>query len=264
MASSPHGEDPLPALSDAQWMLQRCAQCTQIFHRSVLDPEWMTIAYSRWSTAESMAEYVRLAGGARFEDRFAVARMRDRHALRIEVLTRPLRGAAPPRLLDFGCGKGEFVETCLAHDFDACGVDFSAERIASARVTIVPSIDDVDGDFHVITLFEVLEHVERPRELLALLAGRLVPGGILIVEVPDCTGVTGIRSRREHHLVDPIEHINGFTPATLTRMVEQAGFARIQRPLAVAACDPKAVAKHIAAFVLGRGERSTQQYFRRV
>ncbi len=263
ISTSPHGEDPLPALRGARWTLAKCGACAQIFHREVLDPDWMAVAYSRWSTAEAMEEFVRRAGGASFDNLFHAARARDRHVLQIERLTQSLRGDAAVRLLDFGCGKGEFVETCLAHDFDAVGVDFSTARQESARVPIVPSLDDVSGDFHAITLFEVLEHVERPRDILGAVAGRLVADGILVVEVPDCTGVSAIRTTHDHALVDPIEHINGFTPATLTRIVEQAGFTRIRRPIALCAAGPKAIVRACAGYVLGRGERSTQQYFRK-
>lgn len=264
MMGSPHGEDPLPALSDATWVLQRCGECDQVFHRNVLNPEWMGIAYSRWASVEAMEEYERRFGGDAFGWRYRVATNRIKHVLRLERLTRGLRGKGPVRVLDFGCGRGEFVETCQNNEFEAYGVDFSTSRMASARVKIVPSLDDAPGQFHAAALFEVLEHVERPDEILAMLSSRLVDGGILIVETPDCSGVTGISSAREMQLVDPIQHINGYTPATLTAIVERAGFKRIRRPLAVAGSSPIAIAKNVAAWLLGRGERSTQQYFRKV
>jgi len=263
MARSPHGEDPLPTLVDAEWVLQKCADCAQIFHRNVLDPEWMGIAYSQWASVEAIEEFERQHGLTAFAWRYRVALNRFKHVLRLERLTRPLRGDGPVRLIDFGCGKGEFVETCLAGEFEAYGVDFSTSRMDSARVKIVPTLDDAPGLFHVATLFEVLEHVERPAEILHMLSERLVPGGILIVETPDCSGVTGIRSPRDKELVDPIQHINGYTPATLTAIVERAGFSRIKRPMASAASGPIAIAKNVAAYLLGRGERSTQQYFRK-
>lgn len=263
MAGSPHGEDPLPALADAEWVLQKCADCGQIFHRNVLDPEWMGIAYSRWASVEAIEEFERRHGHSAFAGRHRAAINRFRHMVRLERLTRSLRGDGPVRLIDFGCGKGEFVETCLAGEFEAYGVDFSTSRMDSARVKIVPTLDDAPGAFHVATLFEVLEHLERPADILQMLSQRLMPGGILIVETPDCTGITGIRAPRDTALVDPIQHINGYTPATLTAIVERAGFRRIRRPLAVAASGPVAIAKQVAAWLLGRGERSTQQYFRK-
>jgi 2-polyprenyl-3-methyl-5-hydroxy-6-metoxy-1,4-benzoquinol methylase len=263
IASSPQGEDPLPALAQADWVLQRCSDCSQIFHRNVLDAEWMGVAYSRWASSEAIEAFERQIGADTFIWKYATARQRLRHVLRLERLTRAVRGSGAVRVLDFGCGKGEFVETCINNGFDAVGVDFSTSRATSARLKIVPSLDDVPGAFHVVTLFEVLEHVERPADILAMLSARLVDAGILIVETPDCSGVTGIRSQRDKHLVDPVQHVNGFTPRTLTAIVERAGFERIGRPMAIAASGLVPAAKSVAAYMIRRGERSTQQYFRK-
>jgi hypothetical protein len=59
---------------------------------------------------------------------------------------------------------------------------------------------------------------------LEMLRARLVPGGILVLETPDCSGITGIVSRRDYDNIHPLEHINGFTPATLRKMAERLGF----------------------------------------
>jgi hypothetical protein len=264
IVESPHGEDPLPALSEAEWVLQKCQQCMQVFHRHVLDPEWMTVAYSRWASAEAMAEFERRMGADTFVAEYQAALQRFRHVLRLEKLTRDFRGDGPVRLVDFGCGRGEFVDVCLNNGFEAYGVDFSEARIGSAEVKIFASLDDVPGQFHVATLFEVLEHVEQPAAILAMLSDRMLDGGILVVETPDCTGVTGIHSQRDHHLVDPIQHINGYTPQTLTAIVERSGFRRIRRPMVSAAAGPVGIAKNVASYIFGRSERSTQQYFRKI
>lgn len=264
MMGSPFGEDPLPALSEAAWVLQQCKACDQIFHRNVLDPEWMGVAYSRWASAEAMAEYESRFGGDAFGWRYRVALNRVKHVLRIERLTRGLRGSGPVRVVDFGCGRGEFVETCANNEFEAYGVDFSTSRQESARVKIVSTLEEVPGQFHAAALFEVLEHVERPAEILTILRDRLVDGGVLIVETPNCSGLTGIGSARDMQLVDPIQHINGFTPATLTAIVERAGFKRIRRPMTATSSGMLGIAKNVVAYLLGRGERSTQQYFVKV
>lgn len=264
MASSPHGEDPLPSLIEAEWVLQKCGGCSQIFHRNVLDAEWMEIAYSRWASAEAMAKFESRLGHDTFTWKYRAETSRVKHVLRLEKLTRSLRGDEAIRLVDFGCGRGEFVETCLNNEFEAYGVDFSTSRMDSARVKIVPTLDDIPGLFHVATLFEVLEHVERPMEILKMLSARMVDGGVLAVETPNCTGVTGIRSQHDNYLVDPIQHINGYTSETLTAIVERAGFRRIKRPIAAVAAGPISIARNVVAYILGRGERSTQQYFRKI
>lgn len=262
--NSPQGEDPLPSLAKAEWVLKRCNSCTQIFQAHVLDEEWMNVAYSRWASAEAIAAFERMSGIASFSHQYRAGIDRTKHVVRLEKLTTEIRGGAAPRLLDFGCGRGEFVNACRNHGLEAYGVDFATSRMDSAVTKIVPSLDDVNGVFHAVTLFEVLEHVTNPADILGSLSARMVIGGILIVETPDCTGVTGIRSERDLQLVDPIQHINGYTPDTLTNIVERAGFKRIRRPVAIATAGPVGGTRSLIAHAIGRAERGTQQYFRKV
>lgn len=42
--------------------------------------------------------------------------------------------------------------------------------------------------FHTLTLSEVMEHLDDPRSLLKELATLLLPGGILVLEAPNCEG----------------------------------------------------------------------------
>jgi hypothetical protein len=83
------------------------------------------------------------------------------------------------------------------------------------------------------------------------------------LETPDCTGVTGIISRREYDLIHPLEHINGFTPRTLRSIAERLGFESITKPLCHVTASPVKAAKTEARRLLQRiMPATTQQYFR--
>lgn len=84
--------------------------------------------------------------------------------------------------------------------------------------------------FHTLTLSEVMEHLDDPRSLLKELATLLLPGGILVLEAPNCEGGDRHLNLKEYRKIDPLEHINGFTPTTLRRLAESLGFKRIQPP----------------------------------
>jgi len=263
IANDPWGENPLPYLTGLRWSYVRCADCSQAFHRYILSPEWNEIRFSKWMTAEAIEK---------FEDaiqspatRFQHGKDRMKHVLALELLTRPLRGDAPVRLLDFGCGNGEFVSTCVLHGFEALGVDRSAARRSNARVPVVSSLDQVDGLFHAITLFEVLEHLDDPRAVIESLRERLVAGGIIVLETPDATGVTHIASRTDCDKIFPLDHINGFTPATLLAFAVRLGFAPMRRPVAEVNCEFARVVKTEVKRVLQPFlPRTTRQYFRKV
>lgn len=267
--SDPWGESPLPYLEQAEWVLVQCADCAQVFHRRILTDDWNEIRFSRWMSAEAMVEYERrlAAVSPTATRRFESARQQVAHVLRVEKLTRPLRAPGePPRVLDFGCGWGTFVAACRHFGFDALGVDRAAPRLENAVVPILASLEDLAGKppFHAVTLFEVLEHLDEPAEILEQLRTLLGRGGILVLETPDCHGVTGIRSRRDYLKIHPLEHINAFTHETLRSIAERRGFACIGRGAAHVHTDRVRMLRTEARHLLRRDGRSTELYFRKL
>ncbi len=266
----PWGECPLPYLQDSPWEYLACRACGQAFHRWVLDDAWQVRRFSRWMGAGAMAEFERRHGLGAFSVRYARARSRMAHVARLERLTRAIRGEGPPRLLDFGCGFGEFVATAALAGFEASGVDWDAHRrggslAGGARLHADLAALDAEGaaPFHAVTLFEVLEHLTAPADLLRELRRRMVPGGVLVAEVPDCTGVRGLQSRHDYGCIHPLEHLNGFDPGSLVRFVERHGFERLTPPAAWVTAEPvralRTAARQALAPLLRRG---TQAYFR--
>jgi len=264
LASDPWGENPLPFLQSATWSIVKCGACGQIFHRRILDEEWNERRFSKWMSGEAIAEFAARRGPEAART-FTIGCGHVGHILRIERLTRLLRGPDDPvRLLDFGCGFGEFLEACAHFGFDVAGVDRALPRRDKSRVKIVASLDGLPkGQFHAITLFETLEHLDHPAEILKALYPLLHSGGLMILETPDCAGLSGITNRREYRLAHPLEHINCFTHETLTSIAERAGFKKITRGPALVMADPRRIAKRIARYLLRRDGRSTQLYFRK-
>ncbi|MEH2492835.1 class I SAM-dependent methyltransferase [Bradyrhizobium sp. AZCC 2230] len=262
LAADPWGEDPLPHLQSATWSLAKCSDCAQIFHRRILNEEWNERRFSRWMSADAIVEFERRLGPA-FPRTFSSATAHVEHILRIEAVTRSIRGQEAVRLLDFGCGFGSFIEACTHFGFEAIGVDRSVGRRSKAAVDIKSSLDDVAGKFHAITLFEVMEHLDSPNSVLANLAELAAPGAILVLETPDCAGLTDILTARDHRLADPLEHINCFTHTTLKSIAERNGFRPIQRPPVFVMADLGRAAKRMAKHAMKRDGKSTQLYFRK-
>lgn len=260
--SDPWGEHPLPFLQSATWHLTKCKKCDQIFHRNILDAEWNERRFTKWMSADAIVEFENRLG-PRFERAFKSATGHVEHVFRIEELTRPIRNAEPVRLLDFGCGFGSFIESCSRFGFEGFGVDRSAERRSKASINIANSLDELSGAFHAITLFEVLEHLDAPIDILKQLAPLVLPGGVLVLETPDCEGLVDIKTERDFRLADPLEHINCFTHDTLKSIAERAGFMHIKKPTAFATSEPLRAIKRFAKYILGREGRSTQLYFRK-
>jgi 2-polyprenyl-3-methyl-5-hydroxy-6-metoxy-1,4-benzoquinol methylase len=206
------------------------------FHQRILAPEWVNALYSEWIDDSQIDAFrAQNVDGNQVQARFEDARQMVKHVLRLQKLVGE-NAAARLRLLDYGCGDGKFLQFAALFGFEAYGIDFSATRVrraGQAGLTIVGGLEEFDaaapGKLHAVTLFQVLEHLVEPVQMLRQLADRLVEGGVLVVEVPDCRGITRPTNFEQFHAVHPLEHINAFTPLTLKQMCERLGFVSIPR-----------------------------------
>lgn len=263
---SPWGEHPAHFLKGLPWSFVSCKDCNLMFHRYILDPIWNERRFSKWMTQEAIETFEKPFKTP--ENDFRKAAQHTAHVLRIEQLTRNIRGTNRVKLLDFGCGYGEFLSMCSKFGFDAVGVDrSSAKRDNGSYAKVFPEIEDITNiaPFHVLTLFEVLEHVDEPHNLMLYLRDLLIKDGILVLETPDCTGVNNIETRYDYDKIHPLEHINGFTLDTLTSFAARLGFVRITKPSTIVACDTKKIIKGVAKKLVNHIlKSSTQLYFRKL
>jgi 2-polyprenyl-3-methyl-5-hydroxy-6-metoxy-1,4-benzoquinol methylase len=254
------------ALGNESFRLMRCLDCDMCFHRRVMTREWLRELYSQWiDGAQIEAFEATVRPGARERAKFERGRQMVKHLLRLDKLI-PLAGRVRT-LLDFGCGDGDMLGVAATFGFAAYGVDFSssrADRALHRGVTLVSDLEAFDalgtGPLDCITTFETLEHVDEPAELLQQLASRLRPGGVLVVEVPNCDGIGVPRTASEFNAVQPLEHINAFTPRTLRTACERAGFRPVDKPPAHVTTRVTDLAKTEASRFVR--PPTTAQYFR--
>lgn len=133
------------------------------------------------------------------------------------------------RLLDFGCGNGSFARLMSARGFEVVGLEpFSMgatimapnlELIRAPLDQVAPSL----GGFDVITLWQVLEHLEQPVQTLRALCKLLNPDGVIVVSVPNFQSwQSNVFGGRWFHL-DPPRHLLHFEPRSLTQCLLRAG-----------------------------------------
>jgi 2-polyprenyl-3-methyl-5-hydroxy-6-metoxy-1,4-benzoquinol methylase len=266
LEKDPWGESPLPYVEHERWHLAACMACGQKFHRRVLSSYWNEVRFTTWITNEAIQRFAEPVDTPAW--RFELGRAYAAHVLRIEKATRPLRGDRPVRLLDFGCGGGEFLWMCKSFGFDAHGIDRSLPRRRGVEgIHVVPDLESLRtapggaSSFHAVTLFEVLEHLDAPYETLVSLCGLLAPGGLLVLETPDCTGVEGIRTEREYRQIHPLDHINAFTPSSLRAIARRSGFRPIRPPAAHVTTELRRVARAGVRRAIDLLRPRTQAYF---
>jgi 2-polyprenyl-3-methyl-5-hydroxy-6-metoxy-1,4-benzoquinol methylase len=167
-----------------------------------------------------------------------VIREMRRHLQRLESAI-----GGPGSLLDVGAGTGIFMHLARERGWQPDGVDIcplTADKAAEEfglRITVGPfEQQHFDGRlFDAATMLDVLEHVTDPLTTLRKVRSLMRPGGGLAIAVPNqrclLTLLVGAYARAggpaAKHLLARLyvpPHLHYFTPKTLRRMVELAGF----------------------------------------
>lgn len=145
-------------------------------------------------------------------------------------------------VLDYGCGTGVLAERIAAKKVEVFGFDQSSASVAKANDRLnsnkywkgakVPLENNTapfaGGTFSLITLIEVIEHldVEIMASVLADIRRLLKKDGVVMITTPHDEDLQEASvycpfCSTEFH---PWQHMQRFTPATLTAILEDAGF----------------------------------------
>ncbi len=128
------------------------------------------------------------------------------------------------RLLDFGCGNGNFLRSASEKlpGWTFSGLEWD-EKYAD-QVLAIPRVENhytgpvegIPGEFDAISMIHVLEHIEAPRQFLEKVRQKLKPEGWLIIQLPYY-----VESPFELFVAD---HSSHFDCPTIHALVTSAGF----------------------------------------
>lgn len=140
---------------------------------------------------------------------------------------------APGRVLDVGCAAGFFLRVCKDKGWETAGIEIAKPMIDYAEQTLglsdmhrgdLLSVDLAPGSFDVISMWDVIEHLEEPGKHLARVSELLKDDGILVLETQNVgSRFAKLLGRRWQHYKHE-EHLYHFDPATLRHLLEQSGF----------------------------------------
>jgi SAM-dependent methyltransferase len=136
------------------------------------------------------------------------------------------------RLLDFGCGGGSYLERMHLQGWKVTGLDLSTAAVQRIRADLglhaltgsLPHPALAEASFDVITMWQALEHVHAPLGVLREAHRLLVPGGKLIVSVPNIDSLPFRWFGHAWSGLDLPRHLTHFAPWTLRLMLNRAGF----------------------------------------
>ena len=141
-----------------------------------------------------------------------------------------------PAVLDVGCGLG-FLLSGLSDGWEKHGLDLShfATDFASREYGIETFTGTLrralevgryrPQSFDVVVLHHVIEHVDRPLDLMADIAAVIRPGGMLVLGTPDFDGAMARRFGPRYRMLHDPTHVSLFTLESTYRMLRDLGWA---------------------------------------
>ncbi|MGM4906234.1 class I SAM-dependent methyltransferase [Tardiphaga sp. 866_E4_N2_1] len=164
---------------------------------------------------------------------------RDERLLQARELLKAILPLAPKgrqklKLLDVGAGSGILVEAARAFDVDSEGIEpsdwlaTSAQRLGlPVQKGILPD-SRLQGPFDIITVVDVIEHVEDPAALLRTVGDILAQDGVLAIVTPDASSLAArmMGWRWWHYRTAHIGYFNFFN---LQRLCSSLGFETVKR-----------------------------------
>jgi 2-polyprenyl-3-methyl-5-hydroxy-6-metoxy-1,4-benzoquinol methylase len=135
------------------------------------------------------------------------------------------------KLLDIGCGVGDFLVQVRKQGWEIAGIEPSddAKLIAKDRLGFTPlapaeSITFPDHFFDVITLWHVLEHIDDLKFQTSEIYRLLKPGGRLIIALPNYQSFDCQYYKDKWAAWDVPRHLNHFSPDTLRAIITSLDF----------------------------------------
>jgi len=237
-----------------RWSLHRCGDCSCAYLDPRPDEATAAVAYrTYYDDAAPPPEQDSRRGWRRFRRALRNGYLSSRYGYRLSPTSGLGRLAVPllpryreladehvrhlrlpegrPRLLDVGCGEGEFLAEMQSLGWSAEGLDPSAEAVATAQARGVrarkATLSEArlePGSFDAITFRLVFEHLRDPVTALAECRRALEPGGVLWIATPSLDSEAHRVFRRNWISLEPPRHAVVYTASALRRLLEATGF----------------------------------------
>jgi SAM-dependent methyltransferase len=213
-----------PAARNGAWTYRvvRCPGCGFLYRNPNIRPERLGDLYARGYSGFLTGPYA--------------AKRRLRYENTMRAVAPIVDDGAGRRLLDFGCGAGQFLELAEERGFECVGVDLSPDSVEQARARMKRSAvfvgapdrvpDVASGGFDVITMWSVLAHLPRPIEDLTMLRDLLTPDGVLVILTVNANSLQLKAYGPAWNGFTP-NHLMFYSRDTLPRLLGRCGFTGV-------------------------------------
>lgn len=133
-------------------------------------------------------------------------------------------------ILDIGCSSGFFLNIAKESGWQTYGIELNRSEFLIARerghkVWNLP-IEEISlkTKLIAITMWDVLEHIKLGGQYLENLKNLLNDDGVVFMQIPSAASLTARVLQARCNMFDGIEHVNLYTPKTISLLCEKAGY----------------------------------------
>lgn len=216
------------AFNKLGWTIQKCNHCN-LYSLKFIGPyqQFLERYYNRkfFTGSKQRAGYYDYEG-----DR--MAEIKNMRAYLKGIMRYKKNG----KLLDMGCATGLFLLEAQKEKFDVYGIDVSRYAIGIAKkrfgkrvkLSSIEKSDYEKQEFETITMFDLLEHLKDPRDVLIKTKSILKNDGLLVINTGDTNSFMAKMQGKDWHFFIPPQHFFYFSVSNLKSLLDQAGFKIIK------------------------------------
>ena len=129
------------------------------------------------------------------------------------------------KLLDVGCGRGQFIYLLKKIGWSVFGTELSSTSASAAKKKIgekfifikenLEEVKNININFDIITFWHVLEHLKNPKRVIEVLEKKLDKNGFFVIEVPNFDSYQRFIDRNYWILLECPRHVTHFTKKSL-------------------------------------------------
>jgi 2-polyprenyl-3-methyl-5-hydroxy-6-metoxy-1,4-benzoquinol methylase len=151
----------------------------------------------------------------------------QRHKLRFKFIQKYIKSG---KLFDLGAGWGHFLLAGKELGYDVYGVEISEQPYLYCVNDLKLPVEHIDffemdesKKFDVITMWDVLEHIDNASPFLEKCNKLTKPGGYLFLQVPQIDSYFA-KKHKDNWKMMGLDHVNYFGKKTITQILEKNGY----------------------------------------
>jgi 2-polyprenyl-3-methyl-5-hydroxy-6-metoxy-1,4-benzoquinol methylase len=155
----------------------------------------------------------------------------QRHKLRFRFIQKYIKSG---KLFDLGAGWGHFMLAGKELGYEVYGVEISEQPYLYCVNELKLPVDHIDffqmdetKKFDVITMWDVLEHIDKADDFLEKCSKLTQPGGYLFLQVPQIDSYFAKRHRDNWKMMG-LDHVNYFGKETIRKILEKNGYEMLE------------------------------------